>query len=528
MPLARRSLSKIACRLAVLAAAAVTLTCAGAPAAAAATPPATDPFYSYGSSLANVAPGTVLRTRQVQISFGGSPQAYPATQILYRTTNQLGAPTATVATLIRPAGAGVVPTKLLSYQTFYDGLATTCRPSYTLRGGDPGNTTANADETLMLDYVQQGYTVVTSDYEGPTDDYGAGRESGYGTLDAIRAAEHYLGLTAGTTPVGLVGYSGGSIASDWAGELQSSYAPGLHLIGIAEGGVPADYVHTLAYIDGSADWAGAIPAVTIGLARAYKLDMARYFTPQALGIFKHVEQGCLNPTAYPGLKFASLLKPRYRDWKKVPSFIRIFNDGIMGRAGTPRVPLLLGVGNADGTGDGVMIVKDVQELSHTYCTRGLTVQFHVYGNSNHDEAAPQFEAQAVQFLQQLYGGQPVASECSSIPAGNPLTPLPPPSGSRHASAPRVLVRSVKVSHRRHGLLVVLATNHGTVRGITVELKRGNKVLLKKRLARLGTGARRLVLRINGRIPAAGRYKLVILEGRATVVRRGISIGAHRR
>ena len=61
----------------------------------------------------------------------------------------------------------------------------------------------------MLDYVQQGFTVVTSDYEGPTDDYGAGHESGYGTLDAIRAAQHELGLQPRTTPVGVVGYSGG-------------------------------------------------------------------------------------------------------------------------------------------------------------------------------------------------------------------------------------------------------------------------------------------------------------------------------
>ena len=51
--------------------------------------------------------------------------------------------------------------------------------------------------------------MVTSDYEGPTDDYGAGRESGKGTLDAIRAAEHALGLAPKSTPVGLLGYSGG-------------------------------------------------------------------------------------------------------------------------------------------------------------------------------------------------------------------------------------------------------------------------------------------------------------------------------
>ncbi len=528
MPLTRSPLARIARHLALSATAALVLIAASAvPAAAASSPPANDPFYSYAGSLTNVAPGTVLRTRQIEVSLGGTPQAYPATQILYRTTNQLGGPTATVATLIRPAGAGVAPTKLLSYQTFYDGLAATCRPSYTLQGGDPSNTTASADESFMLDYVQQGFTVVTSDYEGPTDDYGAGRESGYGTLDAIRAAQHYLGLSPSSTPVGLVGYSGGSIASDWAGELQPTYAPALHLLGVAEGGVPADYIHTLAYIDGSSDWAGAIPAVTIGLARAYKLDLATYFTPQAIGIFDQVEQGCLNPSAYPGLKFESLLKPQYKNWQTVPALVRIFNAGIMGQAGTPKEPLLLGVGNADGTGDGVMIVKDVQELAHTYCTRGLSVQFHVYSNSNHDEAAAQFEPQAVQFLEQLYNGEAVANECSTIGPGNALTPLAQPSAGTKHSAPRVKLRSARVNRRLHGLAVVLATNQGTVRSITVELKRGNKVLAKRRLALLSTRGRRLVLRIRGRTPPAGRYKLVIVVHRAIVIRRSISIGRHR-
>ena len=214
----------------------------------------------------------------------------------------------------------------------------------------------------MLDYVQQGFTVVTSDYEGPTDDYGAGHESGYATLDAIRAAEHELKLPAGSTPVGLVGYSGGSIASEWASELASAYAPELHLIGVAEGGIPADYIHTTDYIDGSSSWAGAIPAVSLGLMRAYKVNVATYASAKGMEIFKQVEQGCLNPIAYPGLKLEDLLKPQYKDWKKVPIFVRIFNNSIMSFAGTPKEPLLMGVGDADGTGDGVMIDKDVQEL----------------------------------------------------------------------------------------------------------------------------------------------------------------------
>jgi hypothetical protein len=522
VPPARR-LARIARYFALLTAAALGFGLL-ASAAAGAPAPVNDPFYAYSDSLAGVAPGTVLRTRAVQVSVAGTPQAYPGTQVLYRTTNQLGQPSATVATIIRPIGASVAPVKLLSYQTFYDGLASTCRPSYTLQAGDPSNTTANADEALMLDYVQQGFTVVSSDYEGPTDDYGAGHESGYGTLDAIRAAQHDLGLQPRTTPVGMVGYSGGSIASEWASELAPRYAPELHLIGVAEGGIPVDYVHTVGYIDGSSSWAGAIPAVTLGLVRAYRLDVARYFTPHALEIFKQVRQGCLNPTAYPGLKLEDLFKPQYRDWKKVPAFVRIFNASIMGEAGTPTEPLLMGVGNVDGTGDGVMIAKDVQQLAYIYCTRGLSVQFHVYGNSDHVHAAPQFEAQAVQFLEQRYNGQPVASECGSIGPGNPLTPLPEPAQTKRRP-PHVKLRSARVNRRRHALVVVLATDRGSVQRITVELRRGRRIEAKRTLVRLTTRPRGVVLRVHGATPPAGHYRLSVIVRGKTVLRHAVTIRA---
>jgi hypothetical protein len=514
-------LPKIVRSVALLAASSAAFTSLSAMAAAAQPPPSSDPFYSYTASLNAVAPGTVLRTRQVQISVAGTPQAYPATQVLYRTTDQLGQPSATVATIVRPAGAAVAPVKLLSYQTFYDGVASTCRPSYTLQGGDPSNTTASADEAFMLNYVHQGFTVVTSDYEGPTDDYGAGHQSGYATLDAIRAAQHELGVQPAATPVGMVGYSGGSIASEWASELAPAYAPALDLIGVAEGGIPADYIHTTAYIDGSSSWAGAIPAVTLGLIRAYKLNLAKYASAKGMQIFKEVEQGCLNPTAYPGLKLEDLLKPQYKDWKKVPIFVRIFNASIMSEAGTPREPLLMGVGNTDGTGDGVMITKDVQQLAYIYCTRHVPVQFHVYSNSDHVEAAPQFEAQAIQFFQQLYAGQSVPNDCASVGPGNPFTALPQPG--RANTAPRLKLRAVTVSQHLRGVMIVLSATHGTLREVTVELTRGKQLEAKVRLARLDANGRRLVLRTNGQMPPPGHYTLTVLVKRAVVLHRTIVV-----
>ncbi len=485
-------------------------------AVAAPTRPTADPFYRWTGSLTNLAPGAVLRTRSVEVNGGGTSAPYAGLEVLYRTTDQLGQPSATVATVIKPAAS--LGVKLLSYQTFYDGVADTCRPSYTLQNGSgsPG-----LEEGLMLPYLNQGYTIVTSDYEGETDDFGAGRESGQGTLDAIRAAEHVLGVGS-EAPVGLIGYSGGSIASEWASELQPSYAPELHLIGVAEGGIPVDFTHTLHYIDGSSDWAGAIPAVGIGLARAYRIDFTRYLSPYGAQVAAQVEQGCINEAGYPGLTFEKMLKPQYQDWEKVPIFVRIFNDSIMGRTAAPREPLLMRVGNRGDGGDGVMIAGDVQQLAHEYCTRGVTVDFEVYNGDTHYTAAVPFEAEALTFLDARYAGLPATNRCSQIPAGNPLTPLPP-APTPPVASPHLRFRGLAVERREHGIVVGLSSSGATATNVTVELTRNRKLVCLVRLAHVGAARRRVVLRVRAGMPPPGRYVLLVLIGRHRMLRHGIAV-----
>ncbi len=478
------------------------------PAWAASPPPSRDAFYAPPGSLAKVKPGTVLRSRRVSVALGGGPLT--ATQVLYRSTNQVGQPSATAATILRPSRA-LGPVRLLSYQTAYDGMAATCRPSYALQQGDSSaNGIVSAEGAIIASYLNQGYTVVTSDYEGPTDDFGAGRESGYGTLDAIRAAESKLGLPAKTTKVALTGYSGGSIASMWAAELQPRYAPQLDLIGVAAGGIPVDFAHNQAYIDGSSDWAGAIPAVGIGLSRAYRVDLTRVLSATGRQIYAQAAKGCLVPSAYPGLKFADLLRPQYQNWRQVPEYVRIFNDTIMGRHGTPGAPLFLAVGNSDGTGDGVMVAKDVQELAHTYCMRGVPVQFHEYAGADHVAGYVKFAPEANAWLAQRFAGQPAPSDCP-IAAANALDPLPTPPGRLQ------LTSGISVSnvHRAHGHYTALI-GAPTWTLMSVELttyrisRSGRKLLVGAQSA--GTigpfGARRVQIPISHPVRGA-RYGVIV-------------------
>src|SRR6202042_3428735 len=167
-------------------------------------------------------------------------------------------------------------------------------------------------------YLLAGFIVTVPDYEGTNLDWGAGQESGYGTLDAIRATESYLGASS-STKIGMVGYSGGAIATEWAAELAPSYAPALHIIGAAAGGVPVDFAHNLTYINGDDDWYGVIPAVLVSLGRAFGVNITQYLSSYGEELTSQVSSECIATfaSAYPGLTIQQLL-PQYSNPFDVP------------------------------------------------------------------------------------------------------------------------------------------------------------------------------------------------------------------
>jgi len=488
-----------------------------APAAAAGGPPlpTSDPFYTYTGSapLSGIAPGTVLKQRTITLADAGANVPLATTQVLYRTTGQLGQPTVTVATVLEPA-TGTVGAKLLSYQMAYDALGAQCDPSYTMRGGMPAGGTTNTDEEqFVLGLVASGDIVVVPDYEGTRLDWSAGQEEGYNTLDGIRAAENLLKLPA-STPTAMVGYSGGSIATEFASELAPKYAPKLNLVGVAEGGIPVDFAHNLTYINGSPSWSGVIPAVLVSLGRAFGLNLSPYLSPYGLKLTKQVGDDCINNFigAWPGLKVQQLLKPAFQNIYAVPSVVKIDNELIMGRTGTPKGPLFMGVGNADGTGDGIMIYRDVEALAHTYCERGVSVQLTVYKGDDHTQAALAFLPAASAFLTERLNGMSTTNGCSSIPAGNALTPEPP--------APQLKLRVSGPSKHVHGVVASLRATTGTMLDLTVQLRRAGKLVGSKSIRSLGTATRRIVLG-KGK---PGRYSLTVTEEGVLLTKRVVGVG----
>jgi hypothetical protein len=393
--------------------------------------PNKDRFYRYTGKtpLRRIAPGTALRTRKVSLAVS-SGKTLPAEQILYRTTDATGHAVVSVTTVALPA-TGTVDPKVVAYLSFYDALGDQCDPSYILRGGNPGSANqenSEIEQGVISALVADGYIAIDPDFEDESLDYVSGTESGMSSLDAIKATLSVLKLKQSTTPVNLMGYSGGSIAADWASELAPRYTPHLDLIGVTEGGVPVDLAHNLSYINGSPSWSDVIPAAMIGIARSNHLKLQPYLSSYGRKIVKTESHECIGQFLgrWPGLTVRKLLKRKYADVLQVPVFRRLFNHLIMGSAkGHPQEPLQMVAGNLDGTGDGVMVEKDEQALAYEYCHQHMTVDFIQLKNLSHDDAGVAWIPQALAFIASRFAGIAATDNCSSISRGNSLAPIKP-------------------------------------------------------------------------------------------------------
>jgi hypothetical protein len=136
---------------------------------------------------------------------------------------------------------------VVNYQVAEDsGGEINCAPSYTLQTGSDSKYagTGGIEAALIAAALNQGWIVNSPDWEGPKSTFVDGFGAGQATLDSIRAALASESIT-GVSPqakIQLWGYSGGALASEWASELQKSYAPETPIIGMALGGKQSPHV----------------------------------------------------------------------------------------------------------------------------------------------------------------------------------------------------------------------------------------------------------------------------------------------
>lgn len=367
--------------------------------------PAADPFYRPPNPVPAVAAGTLLRSRPVTIRGLGLPMPVRAWQVLYRSTDAQGRPNAvsgTVAAL--DDGRPLAGRPLVAYNVGSHGLGPDCAPSYLLRQG------ADAEEPLMAGALGRGWAVMVSDYEGSgtpgPHTYGSGLATGRAVLDGARAARSVPELGLAASPVALWGYSEGGLATAWAAELAPRYAPELHIVGAAAGGVPANLGNVARRIDGG-PLSGFVLAAAVGLNRAYPgLRLDRLLNDSGRVAAEAVATMCQYEFA---MAFANRRMAEFTtvaDPLGLPRVREVFDANTLGR-NNPGVPLYL----YESTQDEFMPLEDVRALVRTYCDLGLPVQYHEDRLSEHVTLAGQGAPAALAWLADRFAGSAAPSTC---------------------------------------------------------------------------------------------------------------------
>lgn len=387
-------------------------------------PPGFDPaFYRPApDAFADLAPGQLIAARQVHVAnLSLIPVNVDAWQLSYRSTNTRGEPIAAVATALKPRGY-VADRPLFSYQIAEDSTGNYCMPSYQLQMGSiPATITGSVLVAAQFLEVQaalaQGWAVVVPDHQGPDSAYAAGPLAGRITLDGIRAAENFdpMQLSGTATRVGLMGYSGGAIATGHAAEQKQSYAPELNVVGVAEGGIPADLSAALKMANGNLS-AGLIFAGALGVSREYP-ELRDFLDENMNGLGKLMmaakEQLC---ASYQSIffPFANNIGMLAANPFTDPKVTAVLDKTKMGKA-VPDMPMFMYQANPDW----LIPVGPVNELVDYYAQDpNARVEYIRDHFSEHLTLDPIAAPRALLWLADRFAGKPVATGVHTSDVGS--------------------------------------------------------------------------------------------------------------
>ena len=387
------------------------------PAKATATPlpPSKDPFYTAPEGFKDARPGEVLRLRvapgNLTALVNNTSQAY---NILFRTTDARHQPSWAVTTLFLPQSAHNNPIPaLLSYQAPYNSPNIDQSPSYAYHAGrNPTNS-----DLLFTDVewaLHKNWAVNVPDFEGPLAAFTAGPQAGHAVLDSIRAVKSVgLGLSP-TSRVALWGYSGGSLASAFAAEMQPQYAPALQISGCALGGLIANATRGIEDVNAK-PFAGLIALGLLGATAQYP-EARDYVLAELL------PTGLYNSTMFlssltrtvsemfavfagqdtfdyfrsgRGVLASPLIKPL------------LYRDGVLGSQGIPRVPLLV----YNSVHDEATRIADVEGLVSRYCAYGAEVLLQRNLRGDHLAEVRNGRVRARVFLERVLEGRYEGGGC---------------------------------------------------------------------------------------------------------------------
>lgn len=370
--------------------------------------PLPDSFYTTPKNISSYQPGDIIDARGRT-----NPPAFfdvRTYQIKFRSNDSQGTPISAVTTLLVPTHKRT-DGPLLSFQHIINATGLECAPSQALWTQDPN--LAIREAPGLNGVLQQGWTVAIPDHLGPRSAYGAAKLGGQITLDGVRAVQRFAPARVAHSPVGMAGYSGGGMATAWAAALAPTYAPDLHIVGAAYGGVPMNLIKMaegLGYANPHPAF-GLAFAAAVGMSREYpqQIPVLKYLSPLGWQMYRGMRDACTNDILRLGAGHdAQQVSLGGRAIFDNPAARRVVEQNSLSLyPGVPRTPVF----EWHSPTDALIPVSSIDYTLNRYCRAGAHVQRFSTPSPDHMSAAVIGLPPAFTFLNDRFANVPAPSNC---------------------------------------------------------------------------------------------------------------------
>jgi alpha-beta hydrolase superfamily lysophospholipase len=371
-----------------------------------ASPPDIPAFYDPPSPLPPGKPGEIIRTESIHSEFPGAR----LWRILYHSTDLEGTDVAVSALLAAPTAATPTtgyPLVAVGHGTV--GINRGCAPS--IDPYDAFRESPSAYDLFVRNFVEAGYAVVMSDYQGlgaPGDNsYLIGEVEGRNVLDSARAALTFPELTLDRRLL-IWGQSQGGHAALFAGQLASTYAPDLVILGVAAEAPAADLAAIFRDLTVLNDRGGivALPLMAADAwTKAYPdLNLDQLLTNRGTRALNNVVK---NVCLIFAILATQLAKPSDLLQPDALQVLGPYTDKNIPQVSPYAMPLFIAQGDADS----VIPVSTNTHFAERLCAGGNRLIYRIYEGAGHLSVVDAASADVLAWMQHLRDGVIPAPAC---------------------------------------------------------------------------------------------------------------------
>ena len=361
------------------------------------------PFYRASAHELAGPPGTIIRSEPMAFAPAGA-QAY---RVLYRSTGLNGEPIAASGVIVVPPGpapAGGRPIVAWAHPT--TGVVPHCAPSLAIF--------VFQQMAGLRQLIEQGVIVAATDYPGlgtvGPHPYLVGDSEARAVIDSVRAARNIPGADGGES-FAVWGHSQGGQAALYTGLIASTYAPELHLVGVAAA-APATSLVTLMGDDFKTSGGKNLTAMTLwSWSRVFGAPIDKVVVPEAMTAVDRLADECIE-SIFDIMARRRTEKPLEQHFLSVPNIATVEPWRALAAENTPgplpsAIPLFL----AQGTTDDIVAPDVTRAYMQRQCEAGGRVTMMWVPGVGHGLVAADSANAAVAWMMNRFAGQPAPSDC---------------------------------------------------------------------------------------------------------------------